>query len=171
MGSCMSSPEGSHSSQGDGGHSSYSNKPSNNNSNGYSNNGKSSNANGKTPENKLNGNAINGLSNNNNDNSNNNDDMSMNIGAGGGRGGLAMTENKKAQRERSYLIDKQIEEDSKRYRKECKILLLGESESFFLMVISLFSSFLLVQKFGEINEAEPSEFGSLIRLEGDIERW
>jgi hypothetical protein len=37
-----------------------------------------------------------------------------------------MTETKRAQRERSYAIDKQIEEDSKRYRKECKILLLGE---------------------------------------------
>lgn len=37
-----------------------------------------------------------------------------------------MPENKKAQRERSYAIDKQIEEDSKKYRKECKILLLGE---------------------------------------------
>ena len=38
-----------------------------------------------------------------------------------------MTENKKAQRERSYAIDKQIEAESKKYRKECKILLLGES--------------------------------------------
>ncbi|KAK9896138.1 heterotrimeric G-protein alpha subunit (G-alpha, GPA3) [Cystobasidium minutum MCA 4210] len=38
-------------------------------------------------------------------------------------------ENKKAQRERSYAIDKQIEEDSKKYRKECKILLLGSGES------------------------------------------
>lgn len=37
------------------------------------------------------------------------------------------SENKKDQRERSYQIDKQIEEDSKKYRKECKILLLGES--------------------------------------------
>lgn len=40
--------------------------------------------------------------------------------------GQPMIENKKAQRERSYAIDKQIEEDSKKYRKECKILLLGE---------------------------------------------
>lgn len=35
-------------------------------------------------------------------------------------------ENKREQRDRSYAIDKQIEEDSKKYRKECKILLLGE---------------------------------------------
>lgn len=28
-------------------------------------------------------------------------------------------------RDRSYQIDRQIEEDSRRYRKECKILLLG----------------------------------------------
>lgn len=40
-----------------------------------------------------------------------------------------MIENKRAQRERSYAIDKQIEEDSKKYRKECKILLLGSGES------------------------------------------
>ncbi|KAL7004851.1 Guanine nucleotide-binding protein alpha-2 subunit [Cystobasidiomycetes sp. EMM_F5] len=39
------------------------------------------------------------------------------------------SENKKDQRERSYQIDKQIEEDSKKYRKECKILLLGSGES------------------------------------------
>lgn len=30
-------------------------------------------------------------------------------------------------RERSYAIDKQIEEDSRKFKKECKILLLGES--------------------------------------------
>lgn len=35
-------------------------------------------------------------------------------------------ENKREQRDRSYQIDKQIEEDSKKYRKECKILLLGK---------------------------------------------
>jgi guanine nucleotide-binding protein subunit alpha len=32
----------------------------------------------------------------------------------------------KAQRDRSYAIDKQIEEDSRKFKKECKILLLGE---------------------------------------------
>jgi hypothetical protein len=36
-----------------------------------------------------------------------------------------MSENKREQRDRSNQIDKQIEEDSKKYRKECKILLLG----------------------------------------------
>ena len=35
-------------------------------------------------------------------------------------------DNKREQRDRSYQIDKQIEEDSKKYRKECKILLLGQ---------------------------------------------
>jgi len=38
-------------------------------------------------------------------------------------------DNKREQRDRSYQIDKQIEEDSKKYRKECKILLLGSGES------------------------------------------
>lgn len=32
----------------------------------------------------------------------------------------------RAQRDRSYAIDKLIEEDSKKFKKECKILLLGE---------------------------------------------
>lgn len=31
----------------------------------------------------------------------------------------------KAQRERSEAIDRQIEEDSRQFKKECKILLLG----------------------------------------------
>lgn len=31
----------------------------------------------------------------------------------------------KGDRDRSYQIDKQIEEDSKKFQKECKILLLG----------------------------------------------
>lgn len=31
----------------------------------------------------------------------------------------------KGDRDRSYAIDKQIEEDSKKFQKECKILLLG----------------------------------------------
>lgn len=35
----------------------------------------------------------------------------------------------KAQRDRSYAIDKQIEEDSRKFKKECKILLLGSGES------------------------------------------
>jgi hypothetical protein len=35
----------------------------------------------------------------------------------------------RAQRDRSYAIDKLIEEDSKKFKKECKILLLGSGES------------------------------------------
>ncbi|KIM27600.1 hypothetical protein M408DRAFT_71246 [Serendipita vermifera MAFF 305830] len=35
----------------------------------------------------------------------------------------------KAQRERSEAIDRQIEEDSRQFKKECKILLLGSGES------------------------------------------
>ena len=38
---------------------------------------------------------------------------------------VAAGQNKREQRDRSYQIDKQIEEDSKKYRRECKILLLG----------------------------------------------
>lgn len=44
-------------------------------------------------------------------------------------GTSSQVESKRDQRERSYAIDKQIEEDSKKYRKECKILLLGSGES------------------------------------------
>jgi len=36
----------------------------------------------------------------------------------------------RAQRDRSYAIDKLIEEDSKKFKKECKILLLGEYHDF-----------------------------------------
>ncbi|ELU42003.1 putative G-protein alpha subunit [Rhizoctonia solani AG-1 IA] len=46
--------------------------------------------------------------------------------------GNCMSVEEKAERERSMAIDKQIEEDSKRFRKECKILLLflaGSGES------------------------------------------
>lgn len=49
--------------------------------------------------------------------------------AGSGYPGGDVPISKKDQRERSYQIDKQIEEDSKKYRKECKILLLGSGES------------------------------------------
>ncbi|KAJ9095814.1 guanine nucleotide-binding protein subunit alpha [Naganishia cerealis] len=35
----------------------------------------------------------------------------------------------RAQKDRSYAIDKQIEEDSRKFKKECKILLLGSGES------------------------------------------
>lgn len=38
-----------------------------------------------------------------------------------------MSVEEKADKERSVAIDKQIEEDSRRFRKECKILLLGPS--------------------------------------------
>lgn len=39
---------------------------------------------------------------------------------------LSSTDDKKA-KDRSVLIDRQLEEDSKRLKKECKILLLGAS--------------------------------------------
>ncbi|PWN93526.1 guanine nucleotide-binding protein alpha-3 subunit [Acaromyces ingoldii] len=41
---------------------------------------------------------------------------------------LSSTDDKKA-KDRSVLIDRQLEEDSKRLKKECKILLLGSGES------------------------------------------
>lgn len=44
-------------------------------------------------------------------------------GAGNGEVGSA---GKAGGRDRSYAIDKQIEEDSRKFKKECKILLLGE---------------------------------------------
>ncbi|RHZ80365.1 hypothetical protein Glove_137g33 [Diversispora epigaea] len=43
--------------------------------------------------------------------------------------GLCLSAEEKESRLRSYQIDKQIEEDSKRFKKECKILLLGSGES------------------------------------------
>lgn len=43
--------------------------------------------------------------------------------------GSCVSVEEKAERERSQAIDKQIEEDSRRFRKECKILLLGSGES------------------------------------------
>ena len=41
----------------------------------------------------------------------------------------------RAAMERSAEIDRQIEEDSRRFRKECKILLLGEFISTFVGVV------------------------------------
>lgn len=41
--------------------------------------------------------------------------------------GCASSTPDKGERDRSYEIDKQIEEDSRKFKKECKILLLGES--------------------------------------------
>ncbi|KAG8901681.1 Guanine nucleotide-binding protein alpha-2 subunit [Tulasnella sp. 403] len=43
--------------------------------------------------------------------------------------GACMSTEGRAEKERSLAIDKQIEEDSRRFRKECKILLLGSGES------------------------------------------
>lgn len=48
---------------------------------------------------------------------------------GDGGSGARDADSKREQRDRSYQIDKQIEEDSRKYRKECKILLLGSGES------------------------------------------
>lgn len=53
--------------------------------------------------------------------------------------------------ERSAEIDRQIEEDSRRFRKECKILLLGAFFfyfSFYLFFLSLFFYFLSVVSLG-----------------------
>ncbi|CAG8536015.1 14357_t:CDS:2 [Acaulospora colombiana] len=43
--------------------------------------------------------------------------------------GLCLSAEEKESRLRSYQIDKEIEEDSRRFKKECKILLLGSGES------------------------------------------
>ncbi|KAG8974264.1 Guanine nucleotide-binding protein alpha-2 subunit [Tulasnella sp. 425] len=43
--------------------------------------------------------------------------------------GACVSTDGRVERERSMAIDKQIEEDSRRFRKECKILLLGSGES------------------------------------------
>lgn len=43
--------------------------------------------------------------------------------------GSCLSIDDKASREQSEAIDKQIEEDSRKLRKECKILLLGSGES------------------------------------------
>ncbi|KAG8855304.1 Guanine nucleotide-binding protein alpha-2 subunit [Tulasnella sp. 330] len=43
--------------------------------------------------------------------------------------GACMSTEGKMEKERSMLIDRQIEEDSRKFRKECKILLLGSGES------------------------------------------
>lgn len=43
--------------------------------------------------------------------------------------GACMSTEGKAEKERSLAIDKQIEEDSRKFRKECKILLLGRDPS------------------------------------------
>lgn len=42
----------------------------------------------------------------------------------------------KNQKDRSYAIDKQIEEDSRKFKKECKILLLGKPSSSWRRVTS-----------------------------------
>ncbi|GAA6001713.1 hypothetical protein JCM10207_002279 [Rhodosporidiobolus poonsookiae] len=46
------------------------------------------------------------------------------VDAAGGGGGTA-----KAEKERSHAIDRQLDDDAKKYRRECKILLLGSGES------------------------------------------
>ncbi|KAF9256026.1 heterotrimeric G-protein alpha subunit, GPA3-like protein [Marasmius fiardii PR-910] len=43
--------------------------------------------------------------------------------------GNCVSQSSKEERERSHAIDKNIEEDYKQYKKECKILLLGSGES------------------------------------------
>ncbi|KAJ7016333.1 guanine nucleotide-binding protein alpha-3 subunit, partial [Mycena alexandri] len=43
--------------------------------------------------------------------------------------GQSASKESRSERARSEAIDKQIQSDSKRYKKECKILLLGSGES------------------------------------------
>jgi guanine nucleotide-binding protein subunit alpha len=43
--------------------------------------------------------------------------------------GCAQSSTSRADKARSDAIDKMIEEDHKRYKRECKILLLGSGES------------------------------------------
>ena len=65
----------------------------------------------------------------------NGDSTPPNAGTGLGMGAaLAATDGPspdaaRGTRDRSNAIDRQLEDDSKRFRKECKILLLGESGS------------------------------------------
>ncbi|GAA5944647.1 hypothetical protein JCM10213_008097 [Rhodosporidiobolus nylandii] len=49
-------------------------------------------------------------------------------GSGVGGGGSRLLDTR-AEKERSAAIDRQLDEDAKRYRRECKILLLGSGES------------------------------------------
>lgn len=49
-------------------------------------------------------------------------------------GNCVSTDDREAS-QRSHEIDKQIEEDSRKLKKECKILLLGESPFLFLSAI------------------------------------
>lgn len=43
--------------------------------------------------------------------------------------GVCLSAEERAEREKSQRIDRELEEDSKRLRRECKILLLGSGES------------------------------------------
>lgn len=126
MGSCMSSPEGpSHTTSAGGtvyAHPSSSSKH-RSDSNGHANGSASPHGS------KMNGGMGNGNGSSKKGGLNGDGQLADNGQGGNGAGGPPMMENKKAQRERSYAIDKQIEEDSKKYRKECKILLLGEFTS------------------------------------------
>ncbi|GAA5857164.1 hypothetical protein JCM8547_009347 [Rhodosporidiobolus lusitaniae] len=54
--------------------------------------------------------------------------VSLNANAGGGRGGGG-GRMAKAEKERSQAIDKQLDDEAKKFRRECKILLLGSGES------------------------------------------
>lgn len=49
------------------------------------------------------------------------------------------------EKERSDAIDRQLEEDSKKFKKECKILLLGVSLVLNPSIVSLFDCFFVLQ--------------------------
>lgn len=51
------------------------------------------------------------------------------LGGAAAAAGASSGPHKKQERDRSYAIDKQIEEDRGKFKKECKILLLGSGES------------------------------------------
>lgn len=56
--------------------------------------------------------------------------------------GLCMSVEEKEGKQRSYEIDKLIEEDSRKFRKECKILLLGTSQRVHLSSLCFPATFL-----------------------------
>jgi hypothetical protein len=50
--------------------------------------------------------------------------------------GMCMSKDEhKGAKERSVMIDKQLEEDNRKYKKECKILLLGELVLLLLLLL------------------------------------
>lgn len=72
--------------------------------------------------------------------------------------GNCMSAEEKAERERSLAIDKQIEEDSRRFRKECKILLLGMFILYYILYIcSFYRSRSRLWRVGQVDDCEADE--------------